>query len=48
MDSHEVAKRKAERLAKLRDALGIPEDAVEGEAFDFELQVNLNYFFILK
>lgn len=37
--THEIAERKMKELEKLRDAWGIDKDAVEGQAFDRELQV---------
>ncbi len=38
-ETHEIAERKMKELEKLRDAWGIDKDAVEGQAFDRELQV---------
>lgn len=39
-ETHEIAERKMKELEKLRDAWGIDKDAVEGQAFDRELQVH--------
>lgn len=38
-ETHELAERKLKELERLREAWGIQEDAVEGAAFDQDLQV---------
>ena len=38
-ETHEIAERKLKELERLREAWGIKEDAVEGAAFNQELQV---------
>ena len=40
-ETHELAERKLKELERLREAWGIQEDAVEGAAFDQDLQVNI-------
>lgn len=37
-ETHEVAKRREEKLSKLREAWGLPEDVKEGDAFNKEVQ----------
>ena len=39
-ETHELAERKLKELERLREAWGIQEDAVEGAAFDQDLQVS--------
>ena len=39
-ETHEIAERKLKELERLREAWGIREDAVEGAAFDQDLQVS--------
>ena len=38
-ETHELAERKQQELATLRQAWGLGEEVVEGQAFDLELQV---------
>ena len=41
METHELARRKADEMEKVRDAWGITKEVVEGQAFDRELQEKL-------
>jgi len=40
-ETHELAKRKAGEMDKIRNAFGLEEGVKEGQAFDRDLQVNL-------
>ena len=42
-ETHELAERKLKELERLREAWGIQEDAVEGAAFDQDLQVSTTF-----